>query len=72
MGPKFSSFGLKPGTKYKHVGIPPKYICAITSSNKAYYASQRVLEFINNLSNVRNKEENETLNVDLYSADELF
>ena len=74
LGPKFSEFGAKPGTKYKHIGIPPKYICAITSSNKVYYASEEVQDFIEKQKNIKKptSNANQTQPLTLYDTDELF
>ena len=47
VGPKFSKWGAKPGTKYTHVGVPPKYICAIANKNKVFYVSESLVEFAN-------------------------
>ena len=75
LGPKFSQYGAKPGTTYKHVGIPPKYICAITSSNQVYYVNPKVKERI--LSRKQNVTETKCQTIEqpiysLYDAEKLF
>lgn len=54
VGPKFSEWGAKPGTKYTHVGVPPQYICAIASSTKVFYASDRVKDFAKSVAENEN------------------
>ena len=45
-GPKFSEYGAKPGSKYTHIGLPPKYIVAVVTADEVIYAQDRVQEFI--------------------------
>jgi len=71
-GPKFSKYGEKPGTKYTHVGIPPKYICAITSEKQVYYASEQVQKFINKQVNNKHTDLKDEKPLTLYDTDELF
>lgn len=66
-GDKFSERGMKPGTKYKKWAIPSKYICAITSSNKVYYAAEEVKEFIKKLP----KDQEVKIPLDLNITDDL-
>ena len=48
LGPKFCNYGAKPLSKYTHIGVPTKYIVAITSKDKVYYVSEKVKENILN------------------------
>ena len=73
VGPKFSKYGEKPGTKYTHVGIPPKYICAITSEKQVYYASEQVQKFIKEQAKIQHIDATKKdAPLTLYDTDELF
>ncbi len=72
VGPKFSHYGDKPGTKYKHVGVPSKYICAITSKKNVYYVSERVQKFIKEQESISKKSEEQEIPLSLYDTDDLF
>jgi len=72
MGPKFSKYGEKPGTRYTHVGIPSKYICAITSAKHVYYASEQVQKFIKDQAKIEHVDAPKDMPLTLYDTDELF
>lgn len=72
VGPKFSKYGDEPGTKYTHIGIPSKYICAITSATKVYYVSEQVKKFIKEQANIKNIDIIKDKPLTLYDTDKLF